>query len=491
MDVPLLEQLARLLAQGRRDAQRLLDATGGRYRERAVVHETVRRVGDANRTPHRLLCGDPALALAALCSERRHGGASPPDAVVIDLHPARQEAPCAMRFARWIPRFCLLQALAPQGGRVSAPAGDHAALRLVLDATWPFAVIEEARATTEPMDTRAIARGAAATTLVIAEDATRFLSRLPAQGAWIACTADALVAARLRRSVLATPASLDIANVGATPGEWARRHVGTRPVDAMHAALEAFGATPLLQTTAGTTPSGRRRAGMEVLLGTCVRDGVRTLVWVDAPDRRTSDATLCRAITRRDVGAPRWDRVVVLGWHFASTFAQHLALRSDGRIEAYEIQALPRPRRACVADDAVAAHPGFRAITGLTGAWIERDGVHDHEWIAVQLHETARPDAASETADDVADWSIDPDHDGEVFRGRWHASRDGHPGVRAARLCVPWRAGPRRVCVRAIDGAGRLSEVVMVVRHRTGIHAIATRPAAPGRPAHSPVEALC
>jgi hypothetical protein len=487
MDVPLLEQLARLLTQGRREAQRLVDAADGRYRERAVLQETLRGPSEDAGTPNRLLCGDPLLSLAALLSEQRHGRDTRIDAVSIDLHPVRRNEACPARFARWIPRLCLLQALAPEAiGRIRAPVEDHAALRLVLDATWPGASIDDAAAACA---TSASHHVHATTTLVLAEDAARCQALLPPCSArtdrtWIACVPDAASAARVRRAVLASDASLDIAAVGATPGEWARRHVGGKPVEAMHAALEAFGATPLAQANAGTTPTGRRRAGMEVLLGHCLRDGLRTLVWVDAPDRRTSDATLCRAITRRDMGAPPWETVVVLGWHFAPTFAHHLALRCDARIDAFEIGVLPRTTRR---GGSVRVDPeGFRSIEGLTSAWIDRArsrSTPDFEWVTVQLRD--RDDA-------ITDWSIDPDHDGEVFRGCWHASRTAYTDLRSARVRVPWRSGPRRVCLRATDAKGGVSEVVMVVRHRpdASVHGMPMPPTSLP-PMHARAEALC
>jgi len=480
MDVPLLEQLACLLAQGRRDAQRLRDAAGGRYRERAIPREHLRAADDATRTPHRMLCGDPTLSLAALLSEQGQGHGPDPDAVCVDLHPALVDEPLVARFARWIPRLFLLQALGPQADcRVRALAEDHAALRLVLDAAWPRAVIDDAGT---PDATAMHAFDAGRVVLVLADDAARCGSLLPDGASWITCVGDDAMAAQVRHACLSSGAALDIASVGATPGEWARRHAGGKPVDAMRAALAAFGATPLAQSNAGTTPTGRRRAGMEVLLGQCARDGLRTLVWVDAPDRRTSDATLCRAITRRDMGAPPWDRVVILGWHFVPTFAQHLALHCDARIEAFAIGLQPstgrRSARPAVDPD------GFRPMRGLAAAWIDRErsrSQRDAEWVTVQLRDDH--DAA------LVDWSIDPDHDGDVFRGRWHASRDGDAALRTARVRVPWQPGPRRVCIRAIDAAGGISEVMSIARHRPDEQAPWPLPGSAATQA--PVEALC
>ena len=146
----------------------------------------------------------------------------------------------------------------------------------------------------------------------------------------------------------------------------------------------------------------------------------------------------------------------MLGWQFAPAFAQHFALRDDARIDALAIGLVPRaPGQSGVRVDP----NGFRRVAGLASAWVERrrsDAANDHEWLTIRLD----GDVACE------DWAVDPAHDGDVFRGIWHVVRDGLPGQRSVRLKVPWRAGPRRVCVRAIDPDGEVSEVIAVVRER-------------------------
>jgi hypothetical protein len=333
MTSTLIERLPHLLSNGRRNAQRLIDSVSGRYRERAVLREVVRASHDTGSDPfaRRLLHGDPALCLAAILAERHAGIPAEIHIAYLDLSHCRPGENIDARIAEWIPRVLLLRAIAPDCIlRVRLAHEDAPALRLVLDALL------------EPAEFRGTTRGwmhfatdnipsTDGATLIVVDDVDRFLPLAQPRGRWLACAAATSGAAeRSRRALLQRgDTSFVIDAVGAAPGEWARRHAGANPVAAMHAALAAFGATPIVQTSAGTTPSGRRRAGMEVLLGECVRNGVRTLVWVDAPDRRTGDATLCRAITRREVGAPPWDQVVLLGWHFVPTFAQHLALRCD------------------------------------------------------------------------------------------------------------------------------------------------------------------
>ena len=101
---------------------------------------------------------------------------------------------------------------------------------------------------------------------------------------------------------------------------------------------------------------------------------------------------------------------------------------------------------------------GFQPVAGLSQAWVDRHRSRtagDVEWLTVQLGEH---DAA------IDDWSVDPAHDGHVFRAAWHAVRDGGTGLRTMRLRLPWQDGPRRVCIRAVDASGRVSEVLRVVR---------------------------
>src|SRR5678816_1938736 len=91
MPAEFLEQLPRLIQPGRRVAQRLFDARKGRNRERAVLKELITPV-ETSVSMHgsecsRILCGDPASALAALLAE--HVGDAPVDivAAIVDVPP--------------------------------------------------------------------------------------------------------------------------------------------------------------------------------------------------------------------------------------------------------------------------------------------------------------------------------------------------------------------------------------------------------------------
>lgn len=457
MATSLLERLPRLVAHGRRQAQRLVDSMHGRQRERAVPVECIAVPGEAatdtGAPSRRVLCGVPALSVAALLAEQLESRAPRIGRVVVDLHPSCDDDALPARLARWTPCLALLRKVAPSAALAVRVAPEEASIvQLVLDA---YALRE-----TE------VEACADATMLLLAEDA----SRLPAltseattcaseattrkDAHWIACVHDATACASLRRTLLLRgDTRFRIDAVGATPAEWMRRNTAAQPLAAMHAALVAYGAKPLTETASTSTPTGRRRAGADVVLGEVRRDGERTLVWVDAPDRRTGEATLCRAITRREHG--RYDRVVVLGWHFAPMLGQQLAARGDTRVEVQAIRCLPRGERGPV----LRVDPrGFAPIDGLARACVDRRrsrSAPDFEWVNVQL--------GDDLGEPVVDWSVDPAHDGDVFRGAWHALRDGEPGARGVSLRLPRHDGPRRVCVRAIGADGRASELLYVV----------------------------
>ncbi len=474
MATSLLERLPRLVAHGRRQAQRLMESSDGRNRERAVPVELVHAPDDPaqqHRAPvRRVLCGAPALCVAALIAEQRQGIGAPPGRIVLDLHPAGEDDTLAMRLVRWTPCFALLRTLAPRAALfIDPPPNENAPVQLVLDAFgWP----ESSRN----------AAGRDATALLLADDAARLADLALAHTAWVACARDAAGCAALRRTLLLRgDTTFRIDAVGATPAEWTRRNAAAQPVNAMHAALVAFGAKALPLPAVCTTPAGRRRAGGDVLLGEIVRDGDPTLVWVDAPDRRTGESTLSRAITRREHG--HYPRVIVLGWHFTPTLSQHLAMRCDSRIDVLGIRCHPRGERG----PSLRVDPrGFTAVGGLARAWVDRErsrGTPDVEWLVVQLGETR--------GDPPVEWAVDPAYDGLVFHGAWHALRDAHAGVRTVRLRLPWQLAPRRVCIRALDAQGRASELLFVV-HADPAAGPAQAHAVPARaPASAQVEALC
>ena len=67
-------------------------------------------------------------------------------------------------------------------------------------------------------------------------------------------------------------------------------------------------------------------------------------------------------------------------------------------------------------------------------------------------------------------WAVDPDYDGKVFRSVWQDYRgntandeDALRMVTQAVVITPFKAGPRKVCVRVVDVFGFEAEVVASV----------------------------
>jgi hypothetical protein len=469
MTAHFLEQLPTLIVRARRQSQRIFDARVGRNRARAVVTERVCARDDSasheNVDAARLILGEPALAIASLLSAQADAandgatsdGTPPAAMVVIDL---AGEGDADANGDRWLsPWLSALELARRLVGDDEAALAVHvrasgaSALRLVLEALWNATTIEARHAVSEPR----LSHVDPAHAVVFCSNDAAWLERAirAAPGPWIACTADPAVHARLRAALIARGTlAFSCESVGNAPADWARRQVGPRGKQlAMSSALSAFGATPLVATST------------DMLLGERMRDGVSTLVWVDPPDRETQEATLCRALTRRMRGG--WARVVVLAWHVAPTLGQALAVRTDAPIDVLQVRCLPRAADG----EALRVDPAGFDYAVPAGAVVAcaRLVAGGAEWLEVEWPRGAVP---------PADWSIDPDHAGDVFRAEWHALREP-PGatVRSVRLRLPWRATPRRVCVRSVDAAGRVSDIVQVVHHAQALRTALPAPA--------------
>jgi len=184
MATSLLERLPRLLAHGRRQAQRLNDAAHGRHRERAVPVECVQAldapIGDAAPPARRLLCGPHAACVAALLAEQRDGARLAIARIVLDLHAANDNDPLALRLSRWTPCLALLHTLAPEAEwTLQVAPGERAVVHLVCET---FRGDEPASA----MPPRSNA-----TTLLLADDPARIVGFARSDTRWIACVPNA------------------------------------------------------------------------------------------------------------------------------------------------------------------------------------------------------------------------------------------------------------------------------------------------------------
>ena len=224
-------------------------------------------------------------------------------------------------------------------------------------------------------------------------------------------------------------------------------------------------------------------------LGAVVAGGTKTLVLVDSPNKLTGAATLKRAVAQRDNLLGGWDRVVVLGWNFEPGIGESIAALNDARLEVLVIppDLLDRLRKKGNSVDRLRKEVRFASLQYLTVHPLRRSRHGDEERIVVRLKnyvllspEAINLDEANReklhkvmNAEPLAlieYWAIDPDYDGRVFRSVWqdyrgNTANDGDPlrVVTTAEVTVPHRAGPRRVCVRAVDVFGFEAEVVQGV----------------------------
>ena len=241
-------------------------------------------------------------------------------------------------------------------------------------------------------------------------------------------------------------------------------------------------------------------------LGQIAFNGRKTLVLVDSPNKLTGEATLRRAIAQRDHLLGGWDRVVVLGWNFDPAIGESLNALNDRNLEVLVIppDLLDRLRKKGGIEK-LRGQVRFASLQYLTLKPVKRSvpkavslpgpdpasGSENEERIEVELanYVLLSPEAINldeanrlklqkvmnaEPLALIEYWAVDPDFDGEVFRSVWQDYRgntanddDALRVVTRASLAVPFKAGPRRVCVRAVDVFGFEAEVVQTVAEPT------------------------
>ncbi|KDB54207.1 adinene-specific DNA-methyltransferase [Sphaerotilus natans subsp. natans DSM 6575] len=218
------------------------------------------------------------------------------------------------------------------------------------------------------------------------------------------------------------------------------------------------------------------------------RKSSKTLVLADSPNKLTGIATLKKAIAQRDNLLGGWDRVVVLGWNFEPSIGQDITALNDNRLEVLVIppDLLDRLKKKGGIDK-LRGQVRFSSLQYLTIHPVERtrSAADEHLTVKLRNYVLLSPEAINLDEDNrkklqavmnqeplalVEYWAVDPDYDGRVFRSVWQDYRgntandeDALRVVTHARLTVPHKAGPRRVCVRAVDVFGFEAEVVTTV----------------------------
>jgi adenine-specific DNA-methyltransferase len=213
--------------------------------------------------------------------------------------------------------------------------------------------------------------------------------------------------------------------------------------------------------------------------------GTRTLVYADSPAKLTTISTLRRAQGYRDAKLGGFDKVIVLGWNFSAGIGQDIAGLNDTNLEVLVIPPDLLDRLKKKGADKLAGQIRFSSLQYLEVSPAHRKSTGDSEELRVGLsnYVLLSPDALNLDEDNrsrlqavmneeplalIEYWAVDPDYDGEVFRSIWQDYRgntdnDADPlrVVTEAVINVPRKAGPRTICVRAVDVFGFESEVLL------------------------------
>ena len=217
--------------------------------------------------------------------------------------------------------------------------------------------------------------------------------------------------------------------------------------------------------------------------GSLGRIGSDALLYVDSPSRITNIATLKRAQALRETKMGGFEKVIVLGWNFAAGIGSDIQKLNDPNLEVRVIPPDLIDRLKKKGKDNLAGSVTFSTLQYLEANVVKRTTTGDGEQLVVDLlnYVLLSPDALpiddkasiqelmnSEPLALIEYWAVDPDYDGEIFRSVWQDYRgntenDNDPlrVVTRADIEVRAKAGPRRVCVRAVDVFGFESEVVI------------------------------
>ena len=213
----------------------------------------------------------------------------------------------------------------------------------------------------------------------------------------------------------------------------------------------------------------------------------KTLVICDSPNKITGLPTLKKAQALRDQLMGGWDKVVVLGWNFASDIGHSVSQLADSRLEVLVIppDLMDRLRKKG-SFEKLKDSIRFSSLQYLT---VKEPNVSkgSQDTIEIELEnyvllspEAINLDEANRKAlqkvmnNDplslIEYWAIDANYDGELFRSTWQDYRgntdkdnDDLHVVRKTTLVVDGVNGTRKICVRAVDVFGFESEVIMEV----------------------------
>lgn len=243
--------------------------------------------------------------------------------------------------------------------------------------------------------------------------------------------------------------------------------------DLSQVVLNLFGATPFFDENAPKN------------LGQI--KGSRTLVYVDSPNKMTGFSTIKKAQELKESFMGGWNKVVVLGWNFTFDIANVLKNIDRSQVEVLVIppDLISKLSKNSTYQQLLKNNSiRFSSLQYLTIKQPKITTVScDIEEIEIELDnyvllspnalplddknkESLQKIIATEPLSLIEYWSIDPDYDGETFKGKWQDYRenvvnDNDPlrVVKSAKIQMP-RKENRKICVKAVDVFGFESVVI-------------------------------
>lgn len=214
----------------------------------------------------------------------------------------------------------------------------------------------------------------------------------------------------------------------------------------------------------------------------------KTLVLVDSPNKVTGLSTLKRAQELRNTFMGGWKKVVVLGWNFTYDIVEAQGSLDDPDIELAvippdlldKLKTKASYKKLIDSGKIRFSSPQYLVLKDVESlsAGKEEDRIRvTLDWYALlsadnlPLDEKDKEKLSKIIAEDslslIEYWSIDPNYDGETFKGLWHdyrgnTDKDGDPMrvLYKAEFLVPKVNGKRKVCVKAVDVFGFESVVI-------------------------------
>ena len=208
----------------------------------------------------------------------------------------------------------------------------------------------------------------------------------------------------------------------------------------------------------------------------------KTLIICDSPNKITGLPTLKKAQALRDQLMGGWDKVIVLGWNFASDIGHSVAQLKDSKLEVLVIppDLMDRLRKKG-SFEKLKDSVRFSSLQYLTAKTpVVTKGEQDTVEVelenyvllspeAINLDEANRKNLQNVINKDplslIEYWAVDTNYDGEVFRSEWQdyrgntdQDRDPLHIVRKAVINTEPVSGKRRICIRAVDVFGFESE---------------------------------